>query len=557
MLTILKRGFPLVLFSVLITISITCSKKGFEQSNTPRVTDSLLFISNIKQIELNEFLVEYHFDNTQHIEVEDFGIDIHLSNHSEHNKTISLRKRPSSLITGSFLLKELKGDSIYTIRLYTISVSEKDTFYSASKTVKSLNLHFITRDEEIKFPRPFNNIALKTNLPDSNKGLHSRMWIGDTECTVEGENGPFIIFSIPENIPYGYHSVKLQRKQLEARIDSVYIYFGKSKNLDIYPETSSPGNPDLRVMYNVFQLGNKGYLFGGERIKGGDITPDGGVLTVPKYFFEYDGSSNSWLKVPYSIPVNFKFPIVETANNEAYVVGGYLDTTFSNGSFLSLENVYRFDLPNKTWIKKAPIPWWPLYRARTISFSIGGRIYIGLGEGGNFDVGSVEFRDIWEYDPSGDKWTKKSDFPGAPRSYASAFVINDKAYVFGGTILHDGHIVGDVTNELWEYTPANDSWKQINYQNGPEPMFSANGFSYAGKGYIVGGFKTLWSPGGKVNVPSTNWQFDPQSETFLEINSYFGGKPIYQNGNAFVLVFSGLEGDPSVNGQAVYEFKAE
>lgn len=557
MLTRMKQISLWIFCSALIIVSITCSKKEFENIPAPVVTDSVLFISDIKQTDLNEFLVTYHFDNTQQIKVEDFGIDVSAADASQDKKTILLRKWPTSKITGSFLLKELKGDAAYTVRLFTTTASEKDTFYSAARNIKSLSLQFITRNQQIKFPRPINNFGLETNLPDTNRGVQSRMWIGDVECTIHEENGPFIIFSIPENVPYGYNTIKLQRKQLEAHLDSVYIFFGKSKQLGMYPEESPSANADYRVMYNVFQLNNKGYLFGGLRVKGGDITEDGGILSVPKYFFEYDGLTNSWTKIQYSTPVNFKFPMVQTANNEAYVVGGFLDSTFANGSHIPLENVYQFDLANKTWIKKATLPWVPLIRARAVSFTIGGKIYVGLGEGGSFDAGIVEFKDVWEYDPQRDLWTKKGDFPGAPRSYATAFVVNDKAYVFGGTILEDGYIVGNTTNELWEYEPLSDQWRKINYQNGPEPLFSANSFAFDHKGYIVGGFKTVWSPGGKVNAPGLNWQYDPQTESFLEINSYFGGKPIYQNGNRFVLVFSGLEGDPSEAGQMVYEFKAE
>ncbi|MBX3239029.1 MAG: hypothetical protein KIT80_09630 [Chitinophagaceae bacterium] len=553
MVKVIKNTGKSVCFLTPFLVLFSCSKKDIGTNINLAVTDSLLYIKHTKQTDLNEFLVEYYFDNTQKIEIADFGISIQKSSDLNDKRSLSIKKTPLNVTAGNYMIEGLMGDETYLLRLYT--VAGKDTFFTTPKTLTAHNLQLVTNGEIIKFPRLFDFVAtIVTNLPDTNAGIYSKLWIGDVECPVDWENGPFIHFKIPESIPYGYYNLKIQRKGLEAKIDSVYIQFGKFRDLGIYSDELSPGVNALRGDYGVFQMGNKGYLFGGNYLRETIMSPDGVMENVPRYFLEYD--EGSWNKIYYSVPVNFKYPIVQTVNNEAFVLGGFFDTTFSNGSHIPLQNVYKFDLANRTWIEKAPLPW-PLIRARAISFSIQDKIYVGLGEGGDFFTGAVEYTDIWEYNPQTDTWSRKSDFPGRPRSYASTFVINDKAYVIGGTILHDGHIVGDVTNELWEYTPSNDSWRKISYQNGPEPIFSACTFSYDNKGYILSGFKTTVSPGGYVNGPTINWQFDPKTETFLEITSNAGGKPIYQNGNKFVLVFPGLEGDPSQGGQRVYEFIPE
>lgn len=63
--------------------------------------------------------------------------------------------------------------------------------------------------------------------------------------------------------------------------------------------------------------------------------------------------------------------------------------------------------------------------ANAIAFSINDKIYVGMGH--NATGGK---NDLWEYDPTTDKWKEKKNLPQDNTSdYTEYFVLNDKAYV--------------------------------------------------------------------------------------------------------------------------------
>jgi len=97
-------------------------------------------------------------------------------------------------------------------------------------------------------------------------------------------------------------------------------------------------------------------------------------------------------------------------------------------------------------------------RAEAISFSIGKYGYVGLGIScAGLGICTYNYyNDLWRYNPEDNSWKKMTDFPGSPRASATCFVINDKAYITGGSSYDD--------NDLWEYNPSTDTWtKKASY----------------------------------------------------------------------------------------------
>jgi N-acetylneuraminic acid mutarotase len=84
------------------------------------------------------------------------------------------------------------------------------------------------------------------------------------------------------------------------------------------------------------------------------------------------------------------------------------------------------------------------------SFVIDNVAYVGLGfgEGFQYEKDFYSFSEI-------NGWKKIKDFPGVPRQYAAAFVYNNKGYIFGG------YSSLGALNDLWEYHPQSNEWKQI------------------------------------------------------------------------------------------------
>jgi N-acetylneuraminic acid mutarotase len=92
---------------------------------------------------------------------------------------------------------------------------------------------------------------------------------------------------------------------------------------------------------------------------------------------------------------------------------------------------------------------------------------------------------MYEYDPGGDKWTKKKNMPLA--LHHPAWVeLNGKIYLFGGFVKPEkGPTAWQPINNAWEYDPANDSWKALAAM--PSRRGAAAAAVVDGKIYVIGG----------------------------------------------------------------------
>ncbi|MFM2394220.1 MAG: hypothetical protein RLZZ546_2202, partial [Bacteroidota bacterium] len=113
-------------------------------------------------------------------------------------------------------------------------------------------------------------------------------------------------------------------------------------------------------------------------------------------------------------------------------------------------------------------------------FSINSKGYLGTGIGP-----TGEKRDFWEYNPSSNVWTQKSDFGGTPRFGAVGFSLASKGYIGTG---NDGSID---KKDFWEYDPSTDNWTQKSNFGGVARN-GAVGFAFDTKGYIGGKIKDFW-----------------------------------------------------------------
>ena len=131
-----------------------------------------------------------------------------------------------------------------------------------------------------------------------------------------------------------------------------------------------------------------------------------------------------------------------------------------------------------------------------VSFSLGGRFYVGLG---------------WQYEIKDQRlffcftpehgWMPIKDFPGKPRRGAVAFSIGDKAYVGLG----DGSGWEKLT-DFWVYDPATDAWDSLRYEFPGVDRWGAVGFSLNGKGYVGTGLSS-----GEVDRIGDFYEFTPGS----------------------------------------------
>lgn len=110
-------------------------------------------------------------------------------------------------------------------------------------------------------------------------------------------------------------------------------------------------------------------------------------------------------------------------------------------------------------------------------------------------------------DTSGN-WVRRSDFEGVTRSEAASFVIGTNAYITTG---YDGT---NRLQDLWQYNPAADSWKQLALLPGVARS-SAVAFTAAGNGYVATGYDG-------VNKLKDLWQYNPTTNTWAQKADFAG-----------------------------------
>ena len=251
-----------------------------------------------------------------------------------------------------------------------------------------------------------------------------------------------------------------------------------------------------------------------------------------------------------------------------------------NGAGINIlfEDWWEFDPASGSWSQKADYLGGPCYHAA--AFSIENIGYVGTGR-----VTSNQLvKDFFKYDPTTNTWLQLTDFPGVGRRGAVGFAINNYGYIGTGT----------GSSDMYRYDPANDSWIIIAPVPGGARMsgvgFAIDGYGYAGTGYRsnlgwsssdfykynpalnswtalpdvgVGALGTItrmeacgFSLNGKgyvltgVNISSGNnykdmWEFNPSSETWVQIEDFDGTARRYLSGielNGFGYVGLGTNG---------------
>ncbi|PRY89827.1 IPT/TIG domain-containing protein [Mongoliibacter ruber] len=139
---------------------------------------------------------------------------------------------------------------------------------------------------------------------------------------------------------------------------------------------------------------------------------------------------------------------------------------------------------------------------------------------------TINYEDLYEYNTNTNTWKKLSNLPQGlnSRSKASAVVLGEYAYIFGGAL--DTGMTG-----LYRYEAAKDSW--VILAQVPDAISSQTGFTLNNKIYCATG-----SPVGGGASPDV-WIYDPLSNTW-EMGATVGKIGRYRafsfviNGQAYV-----------------------
>lgn len=196
-----------------------------------------------------------------------------------------------------------------------------------------------------------------------------------------------------------------------------------------------------------------------------------------------------------------------------YVKDGAGKTTFCNAA---VGFKTKYPATNANWRQLANLPTQRAYAYNPL-FTIDGKVYVGGADQESPQAGYYYFKQLYEYDPQTNIWTKKKDFGGTARSEPTVAVLNNKAYIMFGTALGGGY-----TPDAWEYDPAADSWRQVavppptatggqgqyNKQAGAIP------FVYNNRVWALFGRGTFNDDPKLVNIYNSLYAFEPATNTW-------------------------------------------
>lgn len=230
-----------------------------------------------------------------------------------------------------------------------------------------------------------------------------------------------------------------------------------------------------------FSIGTKGYI--------------GTGFPKSKDFWEYDSFSDTW-----SQKSDFGGTARFIAVGFSIGTKGYIGT---GNDGVQQNDFWEFDPILNLWTKKADFGGIP--RDAAVGFSIGSKGYLGTGE--LDDAFNTKLNDFWEYDPSTDAWTRKSDVGITGRSWAVGFSISNRGYIGTGNTVSR-------SKDFLEYNPDTDTWT---YKTpfGGVGRFGATGcsngtYGFIGLGDIGGGYSNDF------------WEYNPSSDTWIK-KTDFGG----------------------------------
>ncbi|MCD8185426.1 MAG: galactose oxidase [Rikenellaceae bacterium] len=302
----------------------------------------------------------------------------------------------------------------------------------------------------------------------------------------------------------------MKKKGLYAAfvIMALFIYTGCSSSGDdeLWGNWVNIGDFDgySRSSAVAFTIGDKAYV--GTGYSGRNADPQKRIND----FWVYDGTSWSQLN-PFPGPSRNR-AVGFSIGNYGYVgLGSTEDDEF-------FSDFYKFDPSGDngkgTWTKLADDAFPGTARHSAVAFSVNGYGFVGCGSDGS------GLKDFYRFDPSTERFTECTSIGGSKRIGASAFVIDNIAYVVGGQ-----NNLAEV-NDFWSYDAATDTWKELrkianvtdeSYDDDYTSIMRSYGSAFVidGKGYISTGTYNSY-------VRSTTWEYDPATDLWEELHAFEG-----------------------------------
>lgn len=222
--------------------------------------------------------------------------------------------------------------------------------------------------------------------------------------------------------------------------------------------------------------------------------------------WKYDAGANAWTS-------RTAFPGTAVIEGVGFAIAqrGYLCLGSTNASAGAVNDLWEYNPATDQWTQKADFP--GSARSGSIALVINQKAYILAGSSSS----GLE-KDVWEYDPGSDHWTRKGNFPGSGRFLPAGFVIGSRGYVGTGVL---GGPPFTAANDFWEYDPVGDDWTRRADFPGTARGY-ALGFSLNGMGYVGMGMTNIDNAGINMVLSREIWEYAPAGNSWIARGEFSG-----------------------------------
>lgn len=315
-------------------------------------------------------------------------------------------------------------------------------------------------------------------------------------------------------------SNKFKFKKIRHMVFPILLIFSASFiagcGENLYPNGSISGNGFDNNSSHEGDNGNSGDNGGGGNSGDGTENPpdtDGGNDKTEPEKPDYD--TEHWFPVttvgdiPEAVFAKYSAAV---SGDKIYYFGGYNTRTYSGNK---LNEIHLFDTSSQIWSKTKATGVPDTYKLQqNTADTINGKIYLFAGQGGS--TSETRQNDLLEYDPAANNIKKLSVSGSAPMArtgHASA-VIGTTLYIYGGDN-NGGAFMNDFYSiDLSKTSPA---WKKL--ASTPAPALKrteAAMAAYNGKIYMFGGIEMIPSENSSEEKNDL-YEYDPSKNTWKQI----------------------------------------
>ena len=202
----------------------------------------------------------------------------------------------------------------------------------------------------------------------------------------------------------------------------------------------------------------------------------------------------------------------------SFELGGKGYVTVGQTSNTTKKSTWEYNPATGSWSQKADFGGGN--RRVAFGFAIADKGYVGTGRDDSGESGNgVLHNDFWEFDPLANTWTQKANFPGGNRETATAFSIGDFGYAGLG-------LAGSRKHDFHKYNPATNTWTTLQNINSQYHLYNTAVFTLNGHGYFATG--SGWNSAAYTNYTSKELiRYNPETDTWTKLNDFPGSARLY------------------------------